>query len=469
MDIIEAKKLLENKLTTSENLVKNCLQKIEKSDLNLINSICADAIEKAKQSDERRASGKSLSILDGIPIVIKDNINKIGTKTTCSSNFLKNNASIYDATVVQKLEQAGAIIVAKANMDEFAMGSSNENSAFGPAKNPLNNNRVTGGSSGGSAGAVAGDLCIASLGTDTGGSVRQPASFCGVVGLKPTYGLISRFGVVAFASSLDQVGPLTKTVKDSAIMLDCLAGFDEKENTSAKQEKNNYYDNVDGKISGLKVGFDKNLLNKVEDKTVVEQVKKSIEHLKKNGAEIVDVDLSIFEYAIDVYYILASAEASSNLGRFDGVRFGTRADINNLSELYLKSRTEGFGKEVKRRIMLGNFVLSSGYFDAYYKKAQKVREKIKQQVQNCFEKCNVILTPTTPTVAFEIGEKTHSPLEMYLEDIFTVPVNMIEMPAISVPFGKNKDNMPVGIQFIANKFDEKTLFNFAECLERGNK
>ena len=469
--LTEIIKDLNDNVVTSEQLVLMCKQRVEETkDLNALNSTYFDdALEKAKQIDIKRKNGVKLGRLAGVPIVIKDNINKIGTKTTCSSKLLENYESVFDATVVKKLENEDAIIIAKANMDEFAMGSSNENSAFGPVKNPVNPEYVPGGSSGGSAASVKAKQCFASLGTDTGGSVRQPSSYCGVVGIKPTYSRVSRYGVVAFASSLDQVGPITRTVEDNALMLEILAGYDENENTSSKMPVPNYYENLSDSIKGLKIGIAKEYFALGMDKEVQDAVDSAIDFYKQNGAEIVDVGLKNIDLALSTYYVLSSAEASSNLGRYDGIRYGVRANnYKDLEDIYTQTRTQGFGKEVKRRIMLGNFVLSSGYFDAYYKKAQKVQQLLKSEFEECFNKCDVLISPVSPTTAFKLGEKTNDHIKMYLNDIYTVPVNVVGVPAISFPCGKDSKGLPIGLQLIGKMFDEQTLYNLANYFEKHN-
>lgn len=469
--LTEIIKDLNDNVVTSEQLVLMCKQRVEETkDLNALNSTYFDdALEKAKQIDIKRKNGVKLGRLAGVPIVIKDNINKIGTKTTCSSKLLENYESVFDATVVKKLENEDAIIIAKANMDEFAMGSSNENSAFGPVKNPVNPEYVPGGSSGGSAASVKAKQCFASLGTDTGGSVRQPSSYCGVVGIKPTYSRVSRYGVVAFASSLDQVGPITRTVEDNALMLEILAGYDENENTSSKKPVPNYYENLSDSIKGLKIGIAKEFFALGMDKEVQDAVNSAIDFYKQNGAEIIDVSLKNIDLALSTYYVLSSAEASSNLGRYDGIRYGVRANnYKDLEDIYTQTRTQGFGKEVKRRIMLGNFVLSSGYFDAYYKKAQKVQQLLKSEFEECFNKCDVLISPVSPTTAFKLGEKTNDHIKMYLNDIYTVPVNVVGVPAISFPCGKDSKGLPIGLQLIGKMFDEQTLYNLAHYFEKHN-
>lgn len=460
---------LKNGVVTSEQLVLLCKQRVEQTkNLNALNSTCFDqALERAKQIDQKRKNGEKLGKLAGVPVVIKDNINKIGTKTTCSSKMLENYESVYDATVVKKLEAEDAIIIGKANMDEFAMGSSNENSAFGPVLNPVNTEYVPGGSSGGSVASVKACQCYASLGTDTGGSVRQPSSLCGVVGIKPTYSRVSRYGVVAFASSLDQVGPITRTVEDNALMLEVLAGYDKNENTSSKMPVPQYSKNLAKSIKGLKIGVAKEYFALGMDEEVEKAVKHAIEFYKTHGAEVVEVSLKNIDLALSTYYVLSSAEASSNLGRYDGIRYGFRAkDYTNLESIYTKTRSEGFGKEVKRRIMLGNFVLSSGYFDAYYKKAQKVQALLKQEFNECFEKCDVLLSPVSPTTAFKIGEKINDHMKMYLSDVYTVPVNVVGVPAISFPCGKDSKGLPIGLQLIGKMFDEQTLYDLANYFEK---
>ena len=441
------------------------------ADLNALISTTEElALQQAKSVDERRAKGEKLGVLAGIPIVIKDIINLEGTRTTCGSKFLENFISPYTATCAQKLIDADAVILGKANMDEFGMGSSNENSAFGICHNPVNPDYVPGGSSGGSACTVAAKQCFASLGTDTGGSIREPASFCGIVGLKPTYGRVSRFGVVAFASSCDQVGPMTRTVKDNAIMLNVIAGNDENDMTSSSVSVPDFTANLDKGVKGLKIGLPKQFFNDKLTGVVREKLEQAIEKYKSLGAEFVEVDLPSLDTALAVYYILTSAEATSNLSRFDGIKYGRRAEnYDDLVDLYFKSRTEGFGKEVKRRIMLGNYVLSSGYFDAFYRKARKVQVVIKQEFARAFTECDVILSPTTGTTAFKIGEKSMDPVAMYLTDIYTVPVNIAGIPAISIPCGVDDLGLPVGMQLLGKHFDESTLYRVAYAYEQATK
>jgi aspartyl-tRNA(Asn)/glutamyl-tRNA(Gln) amidotransferase subunit A len=402
----------------------------------------------------------------GIPIAVKDNINITGSETTCASKILKGYVSPYNATVIEKLKKAGADIFAQCNMDEFAFGSSSETSAYGAVKNPWNLECVPGGSSGGSAAVVAADMAIASLGSDTGGSIRQPASFCGVVGLKPTYGRVSRYGLIAFGSSFDQIGPFTKTVEDSAIMLNWLAGHDPMDSTSAPQAVPDYTKGLKRDVKGLRVGLPKEYFIEGIDPEVEKSVRNAAEVLKKLGAEIKQVTLPHTQYSVAVYYIVAVAEASSNLGRFDGVRFGSRASNASLKELYFETRDAGFGREAKRRILLGTFVLSAGYYEAYYLKGQKVRTLIRQDFEKAFNEVDVILTPTAPTAAFKIGEKSNDPLAMYLSDIFTIPVNLAGVPALSLPCGFTSKGLPVGAQLIGRPFQEETIFHAAYALEQ---
>lgn len=403
----------------------------------------------------------------GIPIGIKDNICTKGIKTTCSSKMLENFVSPYDATVITKIKEKNMPILGKLNMDEFAMGSSTENSAIKITRNPWNLNKVPGGSSGGSAAAVAANLVPWALGSDTGGSIREPASFCGIVGLKPTYGLVSRSGLVAFASSLDQIGPMTKDVEDAALLLNIIAGHDENDSTSVKKEKIDYTKNLKNSIKGMKIGVPKEFFGEGINPEVKKSLENSIEEYKKLGAIVEECSLDVSESSLAAYYIIACAEASSNLGRFDGIRYGYRAkDYKDLKELFVKSRTEGFGKEVKRRIILGTYVLSSGYYDAFYKKAQKVRTYVKNKFDECFKKYDVLLTPVAPTTAFDIGSKTNNPLEMYLADICTVSINIASVPAISIPCGVDSNNMPIGMQLIGNRFQEEKILNAAYAIEQ---
>lgn len=427
------------------------------------------AIEDAKKKDEEILKLEDIPALFGLPIAIKDNISTKGIRTTCSSRMLENFVPVYDATVIERLKQNGYIITGKTNLDEFAMGSSTENSAFFTTRNPWDLDRVPGGSSGGSAAAVAAGMVPASLGSDTGGSIRQPAAFCGVVGLKPTYGRVSRYGLVAFASSLDQIGPITRTVEDAALLMNIIAGKDKKDSTSKDIQVPNYLDFIGKDIKGLKIGIPKEFFPSDLDSDIKQIIMDNAKKLQQEGAILEEISLPYTQYAIETYYIIAPSEASSNLARFDGVRYGYRASTyTDLEEMYSKTRDEGFGPEVKRRIMIGTYVLSSGYYDAYYLKAQKVRTLIYQDFMRAFEKVDVILTPTTPDVAFKVGEKSSDPIQMYLSDIFTVSINLATVPAISVPCGF-KDGLPVGLQIIGKPFDEGTIIKVADKVEKINQ
>jgi aspartyl-tRNA(Asn)/glutamyl-tRNA(Gln) amidotransferase subunit A len=416
----------------------------------------------------RRADAKNKKgALAGIPVLIKDNICVNGEETTCGSRILKGFKPPYDATVTKRLKDAGAVLIGKANMDEFAFGSSCETSCYGPTKNPWDLSRIPGGSSGGSAAAVAADETIMALGSDTGGSIRQPAALCGVVGLKPTYGRVSRYGLIAFASSLDQIGPITKDVHDAALLLGVIAGYDEMDSTSVDMPVPDYTKSLVKDVKGLKVGVPKEYFIEGIDKEVEASVRKAIETLKDHGARVVDISLPHTQYAVSTYYIVAPAEASSNLARFDGVQYGLRAqDAQGLIDMYIKTRSLGFGNEAKRRILLGTYCLSTGYYDAYYLKAQKVRTKIKEDFDNAFKACDCILTPTAPTAAFKIGEKTGDPLSMYLSDIFTISANLAGLPAISIPCGFTKNELPIGLHILAKPFDEETIFRVAYTFEQ---
>ena len=403
--------------------------------------------------------------LAGIPVALKDNLCTEGLRTTCASKILGNYQPPYTATAVQKLLDAGAIILGKTNLDEFAMGSSNENSAYGPARNPHNEAYVPGGTSGGSAAAVAAGLAPVALGSDTGGSIRQPASFCGVIGMKPTYGRVSRYGLVAHASSLDQIGPLANSAEDAARVLNVIAGRDRYDATSANVDVPNYLASLSGDMKGLRIGVPPECFGEGLHAEVKAKVEAAIAQLKAQGAELVEVSLPHTKYAVAVYYLISTAEASSNLSRYDGVRYGVRAEAaRTLAEMYRKTREQGFGAEVKRRIMLGTFALSSGYYDAYYEKAQRVRTMLVQDFERAFEKCDVIVTPTAPTPPFKIGEKSDDPLAMYLGDIYTVTINLAGLPAISVPCGRSSESLPIGVQFIGKPFDESRLLQVAQCL-----
>ncbi len=427
------------------------------------------ALAEAKRADERFQTGGAASPLAGIPIALKDIFLTQGLLTTCASKMLQNFVPPYDAAAVKKLKNAGAVIVGKTNMDEFAMGSSTENSAFQITRNPWSLERVPGGSSGGSAAAVAADQCIASLGTDTGGSIRQPAACCGVVGLKPTYGRVSRFGVIAFASSLDQVGPLAKDVTDCALLLEAIAGHDPSDSTSVNTPVPSYADHLDGEIKGLRIGISRECFIPGMQPEVEKAVREAIATLEKKGAVLEEISLPHTEYAVAVYYLIATAEASSNLARYDGMKYGYRAAAKDLTETYTRSRAEGFGAEVKRRIMLGTYALSAGYYDAYYLKAQKVRTLIKSDFDEAFKRCDAIVTPTAPTTAFKIGEKTEDPLQMYLSDIFTISANLAGVPALSLPCGFDSGGLPIGLQIIGKHFDESTILRIAFAYEQATE
>ena len=464
---------LKNKELTSEEITKAYIDRIndKEKDVNaFVTTLCNEALEKAKEIDSKREAGEKVSNFAGIPVGIKDNICTKGIRTTCSSKMLEDFIAPYNATVTEKLLKEDLIDLGKLNMDEFAMGAATEYSYFKKTSNPWNLNCVPGGSSGGSAAAVAGELVPWALGSDTGGSIRQPAAFCGVVGLKPTYGLVSRYGLVAFASSLDQIGPITKDVTDAAMLLNIIAGHDEKDTTSYEIPEKDYTVALNENIKGLKIGVPKEFFAEGINEEVKSKIYEAMDVYKKLGAEVEEFSLDIAKYSLATYYIIACAEASSNLGRFDGIRYGHRTEeYTNLKELYKNSRSEGFGAEVKRRIILGTYVLSSGYYDAYYKKAQQVRTLVKNEFSKAFEKYDVILTPTAPNVAFEIGTKSNNPLEMYLADICTVSVNIAGLPAISIPCGVNGDNMPIGMQLIGNKFEEEKILNVAYKFEQEYK
>ena len=464
--------LLENNKISSKELTSEYLKNIENGkELNCYNTISQEkALIDAEKSDERRKSQNLRSKYDGIPIGIKDLFCTKGVTTTASSKILSNFVPNYESTVTQNCDDAGLISLGKLNCDEFAMGSTNKTSFFGSVKNPWksvnsDNELVPGGSSGGSAAAVSGDLCVASLGTDTGGSIRQPASFTGTVGLKPSYGRVSRWGIVAFASSLDQAGPITKTVEDAAILLDIISGHDEKDSTSSVNPKENYYENLNSDIKGMKIGIPKEFRSDKLPASTQKSWDECANLLKANGAEIVDISLPHTMSALPAYYIIAPAEASSNLARYDGVRYGLRVKGNDLIDMYEKTRSEGFGDEVKRRILIGTYVLSSGYYDAYYIKAQKIRSLIKSDYVEAFKKVDAILTPSTPSTAFEIANEPSDPVQNYLNDIFTVPVNLAGLPGISIPFANDENNLPIGLQLITNSFEEQKLLNVARNIE----
>jgi aspartyl-tRNA(Asn)/glutamyl-tRNA(Gln) amidotransferase subunit A len=427
----------------------------------------ARALEQAKRIDLLAEKGDPLPKLAGVPVAIKDVLMTRGERTTAGSRFLEKFVAPYSATAVDRLEAAGAVVLGKLNCDEFAMGSSNENSAFRPVRNPRDTTRVPGGSSGGSAAAVAAGFAVATLGSDTGGSIRQPAAFCGVVGLLPTYGRVSRYGLIAFASSLDHVGPLTRTVKDSATLLEVIAGRDPHDSTSADVPVAKYAAECGREVKGLRIGIPKEYFAEGLDPEIRQAIERRIDGLRKAGCEIVNVSLPHTEYAIPVYYIVATAEASANLARFDGVRYTTRSPhAKTLADMYRRSRDEGFGAEVKRRILLGTYALSAGYYDAYYLKAQQVRTLLTRDFQNAFTTVDAIVTPVTPTTAFKLGEKTDDPMAMYLSDIYTVTANLVGVPGISLPCGNSSEGLPIGIQILGKHFDEATVIRLAHAMEQ---
>jgi len=459
LTIIQAHQGLIKKEFTSQELTEAVFDAIKKKDkdIHAYLTITQDsALKQAKKADLKIKSGEEIGILEGIPVAIKDNILVKGVKCTAASKILANYIASYDATVVKKLKAAGAIIIGKTNLDEFAMGSSTENSAFGPTKNPNDLKRVPGGSSGGSAAAVKADECIYALGSDTGGSIRQPASFCGVVGLKPTYGAVSRYGLMAMASSLDQIGPITKTIEDCRIVFEAIKGQDGFDSTSLDVPSIARND----KIKSLRIGLPKEYFIKGLDPEVEKIIRKAISFYQKQGAEITEVSLPHAEYALACYYIIMPAEVSANLARYDGIKYGLCEHGENLLDVYLKSRQRGFGDEARRRIMLGTYTLSAGYYDAYYLKAQKVRSLIKQDFDRAFEKVDVIMAPVAPTPAFKLGEKTADPLQMYLSDIYTISINLAGLPAVSIPCGKMGD-LPVGLQIIGDYFDDEKILAIA--------
>ena len=472
LTIKQAAGLLDKKEISSAELTQACIDRIGAGEPRVYArvTVCAEeALETAKRVDAKRARGEKLGRLAGSPAIIKDNMCTKGVLSTASSKMLYNYKPVYDATVVEKLRAEDYVMLAKANMDEFAMGSSTETSYFGVTKNPWDISRVPGGSSGGSAACGAADEAGFSLGSDTGGSVRQPAAFCGVVGLKPTYGTVSRFGLMAFASSLDQIGPLTKNVEDSAFVMDIIAGNDKMDSTSAIMEYPHYGEGMKNDIKGMKVGIPKEYLEQEIDPEVRQSYLDAVKAFENMGAIVEETSLPTFDYALSAYYVIASAEVASNLSRFDGIRYGYRTGhYGDLKEMYKKTRSEGFGDETKRRIMLGNYVLSSGYYDAYYLKALKVKTLIKNDFDRLFEQYDILLSPTAPTPAFKIGAKS-TPLEMYVNDLFTVPVNIAGMTAISVPSGVTKEGLPVSVQMIAKAFDENTMFRAAWNFEQAVK
>jgi aspartyl-tRNA(Asn)/glutamyl-tRNA(Gln) amidotransferase subunit A len=467
MSIVEARERLARRDIAAVELTRACLDRAAavESKLNALITLSArEAVEQAEIADQRIAAGNGSS-LTGIPLAIKDIFATRGVRTTCGSKILEHFVPPYDATVIAKLRAAGAIFVGKANMDEFAMGSSTENSAFGPTRNPYDPERVAGGSSGGSAAAVAADECLAALGTDTGGSIREPASFCGVVGLKPTYSRVSRYGVIAYASSLDQVGPFAKTVRDAAILLKEIAGIDPRDSTCSARAVPDYELALTGEVKSTRIGVPREFFVEGMQREVETAVRSALQQFESLGARVLEISLPHTDYAVAAYYLIATAEASANLARYDGIRCGLRVEADNTLDLYSRTRARGFGAEVKRRIMLGTFALSAGYYDAYYLKAQKVRTLIRQDFERAFEHCDVIVTPVAPTTAFKLGEKTADPLQMYLSDIFTISVNLAGLPGLSVPCGYDSGGMPIGLQLIGPPFGEEMILRAADAYE----
>lgn len=461
--------MLQNGEISCVELTEKYLQAIEEAngELNAYVTVTPEvALEQAKQVDEKIKRGEKLLPLEGVPMTLKDNISTNGIETTCCSKILKGYKPIYDAKVWEILKKNNAILLGKTNMDEFAMGSSCETSCFGGATNPFNTDHVAGGSSGGVASAVGGDIAAFGLGSDTGGSIRQPASFCGIVGLKPTYGAVSRYGLVAYASSLDQIGPITKTVEDASLVYDVISEYDEKDSTCEGRQGEPTYDTLNNDIKGMKIGIAREYLEGVRE-DVKEAVLEAAKKYEEMGAEIVYFDLPALKFALPVYYILACAEASSNLGRYDGIRYGYKTEhYEGIHDMICKTRSEGFGEEVKRRILLGTYVLSAGYYDAYYKKAQNLRGTIIKAFDDAFKNVDVILAPTVPMTAFKSGEATSDPVETYLTDICTVPINIAGLPSVSVPCGFNKKGMPIGMQIIGDKFKEGKILNVAYKYEQ---
>ena len=464
LTLTELVKNIKDKKLSSTEITKSFIERSQKSkELNTyITENFSSAIKKAKEFDEKPNFDLKLP---GIPIAVKDLFCTNGVKTTAGSKILSNFIPTYESTVTQNIWDQGGILLGKLNCDEFAMGSSNETSFFGNVQNPINKNLVPGGSSGGSSSSLAANLTPVTIGTDTGGSIRQPASFTGTVGLKPTYGSCSRYGIVAFASSLDQAGPMSQNVKDCSLLLEVISSYDSKDSTSIEFKRNKYHEELTNNIKGKKIGIPKEYRVDGMSNEIEELWKKGIKYIIECGAEVVDISLPHTNYALPTYYIVAPAEASSNLARYDGVKYGFRTQGENLIDMYEKTRSDGFGNEVKRRIMIGTYVLSSGYYDAYYLKAQKVRKLIKKDFDDVYNKVDAILTPSTPSSAFKIGEKTNDPISMYLNDIFTVPVNLAGLPAISIPAGVDKKGYPLGLQIIGKAFDEQTILNIAYSME----
>ena len=468
LTIADASAKLRSREITATQLTRDCLDRIAAAEpkVHAFLTVCEkEAVEQARDADARLDAGDAPALC-GIPLGIKDIYATKGVRTTCASRILENFVPPFDATVIERLRADGAIFVGKTNMDEFAMGSSTENSAFGATANPHDTARVSGGSSGGSAAAVAAHECLASLGTDTGGSIREPASFCGVVGIKPTYSRVSRFGVIAFASSLDQVGPFTKSVRDAAIIMRTLAGLDSRDSTCSARPVPDYERALTGDVKGLRIGVPREYFVEGMQPEVEKAVRAALKNYESLGATTVEITLPHTGYAIAAYYLLATAEASANLARYDGIRYGLRVNAEDNIALYETTRAKGFGAEVKRRIMLGTFALSAGYYDAYYLKAQKVRTLIRNDFDRAFEKCELIVTPVAPTTAFRLGEKMNDPLTMYLSDIFTISVNLAGLPGMSMPCGYDSNNLPIGLQLIAPPFAEETILRAGDAFER---
>lgn len=469
MALKKLREMLDSKEISAVELTEQYLDRIEKSDkeINSYITVCKEnALADAKKAQEVIDSGNS-GAFTGLPISVKDNICTLGVKTTCASHMLDDFIPPYNATVMEKLKKDNIVMLGKTNMDEFAMGGSSQTSYFGGVKNPYDLTRVTGGSSGGAAASVSADLCAAALGSDTGGSVRQPASFCGVTGLKPTYGTVSRWGLIAFASSLDQIGVIAKSAEDTGYMLEGIYGYDENDATSSKKSEGNYNSLIGIDVSKLKIGVPKEFFGDGLNNEVKTAVLNAVEYYKKLGCEIVDVSLPSLEYAVSAYYLISSAEAASNLSRFDGIKYGLRSGLGeDFNDLIKNSRREGFGQEVKRRIMLGNYALCSGYYDAYYKNATRIRTQIRNEYADIFRKCDVMLTPTAPTTAYKIGEQENDPVKMYLADIYTVTVNIAGLPAISTTCGYDSKGLPIGMSLIGKAFDEKTIIAVCDRFEK---
>lgn len=469
MALKKLREMLDSKEISAVELTEQYLDRIEKSDkeINSYITVCKEnALADAKKAQEVIDSGNS-GAFTGLPISVKDNICTLGVKTTCASHMLDDFIPPYNATVMEKLKKDNIVMLGKTNMDEFAMGGSSQTSYFGGVKSPYDLTRVTGGSSGGAAASVSADLCAAALGSDTGGSVRQPASFCGVTGLKPTYGTVSRWGLIAFASSLDQIGVIAKSAEDTGYMLEGIYGYDENDATSSKKSEGNYNSLIGSDVNKLKIGVPKEFFGDGLNDEVKTAVLNAVEYYKKLGCEIVDVSLPSLEYAVSAYYLISSAEAASNLSRFDGIKYGLRSGLGeDFNDLIKNSRREGFGQEVKRRIMLGNYALCSGYYDAYYKNATRIRTQIRNEYADIFSKCDVMLTPTAPTTAYKIGEQENDPVKMYLADIYTVTVNIAGLPAISTTCGYDSKGLPIGMSLIGKAFDEKTIIAVCDRFEK---